>query len=265
MQNTTKMILVPEDKYHALASQQQQMIPPGIIQMSDLDKEMKDIINNSYIHPEQRLAQYQQTLRRYMVLRDKEFGQSAMPSSSRDNIKSPETVFPMQDIMSSLPKTLTYKASILLEHIRRNAGKFQLSDKNELILNGQKVAGTNFIDLIHEVVRNRNVRDLVGAKEFARALADTNVPLESLGDKGRLNLLQQGPSVSLSASPAQTPSVNRSLFHTPTDDMEESPSQNKRSTRSTIFRRGGRGSGERTIGRRGGWASDSPRQLPGLI
>jgi len=208
MQHTSRMILVPEVKYNALASQQQQMIPPTVVQMAELDGQMRDIVNNNqYGTVDEKLALYQQTLRRYTMMRDNETGRSILarpqprieqqqlqqPPLGADQQPQPQPppTFPVNAILNSLPRTLTNKAQLLLEHLRSNPAKFQLSDKNELVLDGNKQAGSNFIDLIHEVVRPRKIRNLAGSKAFAQSLAESNVPLEALGGGvERLGLLR---------------------------------------------------------------------------
>ena len=189
------MIMVPETTFNALASQnsliaqQKQMVPPSVVQMSDLDSQMHTIINDSSLSSEGKLAEYQQLFRRYNIIRDKEFNKP-LQDEMKQQAEPKQATWPTNIILNSLPKTLTNKASLLLDHIRTYPEKFQLSDKNELVIDGQKLDGSNITDLVHEVVRNRTARGIAGAEIFAKGLSETNVPIEALADRNRLDLLQ---------------------------------------------------------------------------
>lgn len=224
MQHASKLIMIPENRYNALTNQQH-LLPPVAGQMAELDREMQQILVDQSVSPEQRLAMYQRALKQYSTVRDNAFNQSIYVRQPEEvSQKSSEAaaatptkgmVFPAASIMETMPKTLAKKAAILLEHIRGHPDKFGLSDKNEVIIDGKLLPNSNITDLVHEVVRGRALRDLPGSGKFASALAETNVPRETMIDKDRLQML-----------------INADVFSTPsmydTNKLGASPAQRKR-------------------------------------
>ncbi len=89
-----------------------------------------------------------------------------------------------------MPRNHHNKARLLLDHLRQHPEVLNLSDKNELIVNGDRVPGSNINDLVNESVRQRAVRQFTGSEAFAEALACSNVPKEALGSKDRLTELR---------------------------------------------------------------------------
>lgn len=227
MKNSGKMIMVPESTFNAMQQQPQQILQPSMVQMSNLDQEMNTVLSNPNLSTDLKLAEYEQLLRRYRFIRDKEYARPMLVQSVNEPpapIPSPspqeqQTIFPTNTILDSLPYTLQRKATLLLDYIRQNPKKFKLSERNEIIIDGNKLDGSNITDLVHEVVRNRVLRDIPGSKEFASSLQEINIPQEALATTDRLNLLQQPPSRRLFNTPPPLGVARDLLRTTPGTDL----------------------------------------------
>ncbi len=192
------MIVVPEDIYNNLISQQQQMVPPVISQLTNLDQQMQTVLSNPNIPADVKAADFNQLARRYRLMREMELNKP-VPVAIQEPVEQVVQVksnIPVNTITAAIPRPLQNKARILLEHLKQNPSTFQFSDKNELIVDGNKIEGSNLTDLVHEVVRNRAVKHAEGSKEFAQQLTGSNVPKEALGAPQRLKQIISSQSKS---------------------------------------------------------------------
>ena len=73
MQHTNKMVMVPQETYSSLMSQQKQSFPPVVQQMSNLDQELQSILSNPNLSPDLKYHQYKQAFNRYQQLRNDHF------------------------------------------------------------------------------------------------------------------------------------------------------------------------------------------------
>ncbi len=65
------MVMVPEDAYSSLINKQQQLLPPVATQLSNLDMELKETLNNSNMNVDKKYNRYYRTLSRYGNLQDR--------------------------------------------------------------------------------------------------------------------------------------------------------------------------------------------------
>ena len=194
MQHTTKMVMVPEDAYSSLISQQQQLMPPVAMQLSNLDTELKSILNNPSLTVDEKYDRYYRTFNRYNQLHGRQFNTpppapEPIPQKTTvvEKAKSAEkatstTGVPVseQALLDSLPKIARRRGKLLLEHLKRKQ-EIQWSDKGELLMDGHVVEGSNATDLLHYFTRDRpKTNPPEGAREFAELLQDTNVPVEAV-------------------------------------------------------------------------------------
>ena len=178
------MIMVPETVYNGLLAQQQQQLP-SVAQMVKLDQQMQNTLSDPMLNADKKMGDYTNVHRRYMKLQGDVLSQLTP-------MEKEEPTLPENEILTSVPKREKNKVQLLLNHMKKNPAKFQVSKKNELLdERGEAISGSNMLDLVHEVVRNRGARGLAGINRFAEALKDTNVPREALGTTDRLTVLTQ--------------------------------------------------------------------------
>ena len=104
------------------------------------------------------------------------------------------------DVVNTVPKSLQAKARRLMEHLKRNVA---WNNRGELIHEGVPVAGSNVVDLVHDLLRKRKTDDPTGWQSFARQLRVINIPMELVGNATRKAYIQQ------TATPTDAPRRRR--------------------------------------------------------
>lgn len=99
------------------------------------------------------------------------------------------------DILSTVPKTLREKGSVLL----RKLGKTELikwGEDGSVVIGNRPIAGANITDLINDALRKRKtISDPVGFRDFYAALGKLNLPQELIGNPDRLHLIRNSATV----------------------------------------------------------------------
>lgn len=177
--------MVPEDAYSSLISQQQQLIPPPITQLSNLDMELKGILNNPGLSVDQKYDQYYRTFARYGNLQD-QYKQPpprqapVLAPVQQQEVEVPKDI-PELELLASLPQTARKKARLLLNHFKRKPQEIHWNNDGQLVVNGSAVPNSNITDLVHFFTRERpTAQPPSGAVEMAHLLQETNVPVEAL-------------------------------------------------------------------------------------
>ena len=91
------------------------------------------------------------------------------------------------DIVGTLPKTLQMKGRQLLSRL----SAVTWNERGELIHKGVAIRGSNAVDLIHDLLRNRKTPDPVGWQQFANQMRAANIPMELVGNVTRRLYLQK--------------------------------------------------------------------------
>ena len=168
-----------------------------------LDDEMKVILDRKDLDDGTKVTLYNQVLQRYNVLVDKRVKEPVRVIAVGKEVGTePEKTSSMEaDVVNTVPKSLQFKARRLMEHLKRNV---VWSDRGELIHEGVPVAGSNVVDLVHDLLRKRKTGDPTGWQSFARQLHVINIPMELVGNAIRKAYIQQ------TATPAAaTPRLQR--------------------------------------------------------
>uniref|UniRef100_A0A915KEA9 Uncharacterized protein n=1 Tax=Romanomermis culicivorax TaxID=13658 RepID=A0A915KEA9_ROMCU len=137
--------------------------------------------------------------------------EQATPSVSKEEVdagkSSPEKDELYQKTMKIVPKKWHSQADILYDYATNNP-HMEWSDKGEMIINGNKITGTNIVDLISDVVRMGSKRQpALGADIFVKNLIKENVPRDVFVNKSRLNVGSDAEDVY--ASPVGPPSARK--------------------------------------------------------
>ena len=188
MQHTTKMVMVPQDIYSNLISKQEQTYSPLVGQLSNLDQELTSIMGNPNLSTDAKYNLYQQTFTRFQHLKNRQFPQPEMTIAQGNAVPLMAPVkneFPAapQDLLDGLPKTVRGKGRLLLNHLKNNQDIQWLPNGQLIGKDGQAIVGSNLIDLVHYVTRNRpNAKPPSGAQEFLKMLQQSHVPKEALNN-----------------------------------------------------------------------------------
>ncbi len=210
-----KMALVPAD----LALQFQQHTPgaPTINQLSDLDTEMKTILDDGSMSTALKYKRYYNTLHRYEALKENTeqeptpvtIHERPPPKVARESGYAPidET-----EILETLPITQRRGARLLMKYIQRNPD-LDWNGAREMVYKGTRVPNSNIFDLVSDMSRNRrNVTPPPGWEQFTAALMGANVPQNAVGNKRRWEYISRRYNGDASATPpaaATTPRRRR--------------------------------------------------------
>ena len=157
--------------------------------LRDLDAEMTSILDRSDADESEKVRLYNQALLRYS---DMTKARAAKPIPVVVEVKKeaaatmPTTALVVEptDIVGTLPKTLQMKGRQLLSAVTWN-------ERGELIHKGVAIRGSNAVDLIHDLLRNRKTPDPVGWQQFANQMRAANIPMELVGNVTRRLYLQK--------------------------------------------------------------------------
>ena len=176
-----------------------------------LDDEMKTILDRKDLDDGTKVTLYNQVLQRYNGLVDKRVkepirmiavNESTEGSKARVEEKAEEDA-PIRrleaTVLDTVPKSLQAKARRLMEHLKRNVA---WSDRGELVHEGVPIAGSNAVDLVHDLLRKRKTDAPTGWRSIAKQLRAVNIPMELIGNVARRTYIQTD---SLSRRSATTP------------------------------------------------------------
>ena len=168
-----------------------------------IDGEMSSVFDRTDLDEGDKVKLYNQILLRYNTMADKPFKQltrvvvvnddgTAAAAAMRDAgttqptaaSKPLATTGADADIVESVPKSLKSKADRLMKRLK-NDPTIQWNDRGELILEGAIIPGSNMMDLVHDVLIKRKLRDPVGWQPFVKHPKDINVPMELVGNADR--------------------------------------------------------------------------------
>lgn len=182
MMHANKMILVPHEMIGENESSSKHLY--------DLDNEMLKILKDKNMPEDIKMVHYSQILHRHRIAAHKqnepfqlEIKEASEPRKISDEIK--------QTIIATVPKKWHKQASMLLDYAN-NTKSMTWSDNRELIVNGNKIKGSNIVDLINDLSRDRKkMEPAVGVEVFLKKLLEENIPREIVVNKKRFELLEQ--------------------------------------------------------------------------
>ena len=185
--------------------------PPVDKILLDLDAEMTSILKSD-ADVSEKVPLYNQLLLRYNEMTKMH---AAIPtpvvvvkSNTVDNEPVAEVTAgqstELVNIVATLPKTLQEKGRQLLGRL----SKVEWNERGELMHEGVAIPGSNAVDLVHDLIRNRKTaRDPVGWHQFAKQTRSANIPLELVGNVARRKHMQK---------PTPTKRIRKSKFDIPT-------------------------------------------------
>ena len=209
---------------HLLESLQQQQQschdhqPQGMLEekLCQLDQAMQHILDRKDVSQEEKLKLYHQSLQKYLLYKDKVepmtvkvFGEPSLPEV---HTKTPveETQESLEaEIIQSAPKNLRHKASILLRRLKQD-DNITWNTKGELVYKGDVIPNTHIHDLVQDVLRKRRTHVPVGWQTFARALRESNIPQDLVGNLDHWQWMNQEEAqmgVTVSATEVHTPKM----------------------------------------------------------
>lgn len=229
MNHAKKMILVPASEMYA-----QQMVPPVVPQLTNLDLEIQQILDTPNVPADMKLSNYNQVLRRYMKMHndfmDSQFPQpqTTSPQKSQqtsnlsalapqpgvngaEDAQGKTLPYPEKHILNAMTQKNRKRAALLLDFLK-HSDPLSWADTGEMKVDGKVIPNSNLIDLVSDFTQFRKRDPVEGASELAGVLKKLNVPRECIGNEERWRLIHKPVSPSTPRTPA---SGGRSAFVTP--------------------------------------------------
>lgn len=163
--------------------------PPQVTQTSHLQNEMQNVLQDHTLSESEKVQEYGQALQKFQLSLQKAKGQT--PTSPPPT--PPRTQTLTERIMQSVPQTMRRKAELLL-HMLKDHPHMSWGDQGVLEYDGKPIQGSNIIDLVNDVLRNRKGSNPKGWEHFSRGLRDVNIPQEVVGNKKRWSWIQHPES-----------------------------------------------------------------------
>ena len=192
MEYAKKMALIKPCLLESLQQQQSchDHQPQGMLEekLCQLDQAMQHILDRKDVSQEEKLKLYHQSLQKYLLYKDKVEPMNVKvigePSLPELHTKTPveETQESLEaEIIQSAPKNLRHKASILLKRLKQD-DNIPWNTKGELVYKGDVIPNTHIHDLVQDVLRKCKTHVPVGWQTFARALRESNIPQDLVGN-----------------------------------------------------------------------------------
>ena len=180
----------------------------------NMDVDMKKILERPDLSMHDKMQLYHQTLQRYLRV-DKQRGKESLnitlTSENKkhkhpegDDIDSDNTSAIHQEpnsddiveveLLDTVPASFETKAKTLLSNLKRNKTKGILNwtPEGEIIVSGNRIQGSNLVDLIHDSLRKRKgYKEPLGWELFNEALALNNTPESLITNTARRNAMRE--------------------------------------------------------------------------
>ena len=116
------------------------------------------------------------------------------------NLDAPDV---MAEVVTTLPKGLQEKGRQLVSRLKT----IKWNDRGELLHEGVVVPGSNMVDLVHDLLRNRKTSEPAGWQQFASQMHAANIPMELVGNVTRRQHIQKRTRI---PTPTPTPKPKKS-------------------------------------------------------
>jgi len=209
------MVLVPEEFMDMLERKENMQTVPTTKSLIRLDKKMEDILHDTKKPADDKVAQYNQNLQRFLEVQEQKrqfiptvkIHQENASTSSQENKEEgerrdikPQTEqteqsdqHPLTDneILESIPKSSRTLAQSMINRLKANSDHVSWNDKGEVTINERPIPGSNIIDLINDQLRSRKKFDPKGWEQFTESLDKINMPKYILqNEKRRSHIVQ---------------------------------------------------------------------------
>ena len=157
--------------------------------INTLDQAMQNILQRTDLSDQEKVTQYNNVLQKYhdhLRLPTKNATAQAV-DEHRDDVH--------QDILETVPKTMKPKAQSFLDRIARHPN-MRWNDRGEFVFDGEVIRGSNIVDLVNDLLWHRKSFQPHGWQKFARALRQTNIPQDLVGNQQRWDWMHRESATS---------------------------------------------------------------------
>ena len=145
--------------------------------IQEADDSINSALANDMLTPSEQVMYYNQALQKRDQFSDKPSSLPHLPIIADDQVQD--------EIIDSVPQSFRNKAALLVKKWKRG-GVLGWNKEGNLMYKGELIPGTNIIDIVNDVIRNRAKNpEPKGWDLVAQGIKDTNVPLELVGNSKR--------------------------------------------------------------------------------
>ena len=197
--------------------------PKNMVQdtMSELDLNMKTILERNNVPPQQKVTLYNDYLKKYMLMNQKleqptaqeltvqleptpqqepAVQQAASQGLATQQAAKQHVLGPLEmEIIANTPKAYKQKAAVLIQRLKQDK-HMDWNQHGELVYKGKHIPETHIHDLVQDVLRKRKTHNPKGWKIFAQALKEGHVPQDLIGNEDRWQFMQ-GTEIQPSSQP----------------------------------------------------------------
>ena len=166
-------------------------LPPDtrLTEMTKINNGVKLMLDDKNIDPAERIRRFNEMLTRYGAHSENYYKTPTGPPQLVDQVtpSGPEVEATSagtmpdkweEDVVESIPLTMQKNARLLLKTIKAS-GRMSWDEHGRLVRQGRTIPGTNIMDLVHAVVRQRKKSKLTpGLDHFISGLRDMNTASE---------------------------------------------------------------------------------------
>ena len=206
------MVIVPYQvletmKWWRNKQYQKPILPPNphAVDASHLLKDMGQLLQKTDLSEAEKAQKYGETLFKLQNSLEKTKKKKKKTPSMLSSTDSPKTTNTDQtqsasvalhdQILQSVPKTMQRKAELLLGMIKNN-NNLTWDEQGVVSYKGKRTHGSNIIDLINDAIRQRKGVEPRGWKTFSKALHESNIPQEVIGNSSRWKWMQKSHDTS---------------------------------------------------------------------
>lgn len=251
MDHAKKMILIEPEVIEKLKNN---INNTNTNNLSRLDEEMHKVLSKK-LEDREKWSLYLQTLQRYLyfVRKDKkpfeipiisfEESESNKSGVNAEPITDFNLTLPKKDeknhdfytktqLLQMLPKSYATKGELLLNILLNNKDKVHWDQQGVVFINNKEILKSNIVDLLNDVIRPLKNSSPRGWEEFATVLKEIQVPLTYIGNRKRVNFIND--IISTTPDPLQkpinteTPEYSTPEYSTPQTERTKSGNKTKR-------------------------------------
>ena len=243
MKSVKKMILVPEDVFNKFEQKQKMETSPIVTNMIQKDPDMSKLLYREDLNDDEKKKLYHANLERYLNLKHQKDNTTPrvqlLPNTDIENkeLALPEEKAQLSDsvIMENIPKTMRTRAVALLNRLKARPDVISWDETGRVSLDGVDIPRSNTSHLISDAVRGRKNFNLVGSRQFFRALRKINMPRDIVRNEHRWKEAQidSGSWEDVPDSSSSSPRIGSPLkyFQTLVKRQKDTEKQEKTSKR----------------------------------
>ena len=148
--------------------------------LGSLDSDMQSVLQRSDMSDVEKVQAYNQILQKYLEYYRPHKVVTETRKENQEENKLDDYV--IKEVLNTIPISMKKRAEALLHRIKIHPDT-SWNDRGEFIYQGRVLPGSNIVDLVHDMIRDRKSFKARGRLDFARALRQTNVPQHLVGNK----------------------------------------------------------------------------------